>query len=173
MTATDDTNRRHWQLMEDSLRTMEQSAELLRHSSDLVSALYSYRMYLLDSDGDIAAAESFLASKDDDAADVARSVFEASNDVFSGYELWTGKQCISSATHSALARRTRHAAVQKHQQTVLDLEERLHKAFACVRRSRRLLAASKGIRDRVKASEAPVPKPAKPSTIAAPHIVPN
>jgi hypothetical protein len=156
VTSTDDDiNETYWRLMEESLRTIEESAELLRRSSDPIDATHSYRIYLLDPNGDIEAAESFSASPDEDAADVAGSVYEASNDVFSGYELWAGERCISSMQSPRRKRERKQnveAAIQRHQDTVLELEERLLRAFACAKRSRKLLQASTRLRDRRRAS---------------------
>lgn len=138
--------------MEDSLRTMEQSAELLQRSSVLIDAMHSYRIYLLDTNGLIDAAKSFSASTDDDAAEVAGSVYEASNDVFSGYEVWDREQCLFSMQSPPAKRDKRRnldAAVQRHQDTVLELEEKLQRAFACVKRSRKLLQMTTRIRDRM------------------------
>jgi hypothetical protein len=151
----EDGNQSYWRLMEESLRTIEQSADLMRQSSDLISATHSYRVYLLDTNGRIEAAETFSASTDDDAADVACSVYEASNDVFSGYELWAGEQFISTMKNPQIKREKKRnfdAAVQRHQDTVLELEEKLQTAFACVKRSRKLLHASARIRTRIKTS---------------------
>jgi hypothetical protein len=151
----ENANENYWRLMEESLRTMEQSAELMQRSSDLIDAMHSYRIYLLDMNGDIDAAESFSTSTDDEAADVASLVYEASNDVFSGYEIWDGRKCIvsmQSPRANRYKRRNFDAAVERHQDTVLELEEKLEKAFACVKRSRKLLQATARIRDRMKVS---------------------
>jgi hypothetical protein len=151
----EDIKEQHWRLMEECLRTFEQSAGIMQRSSDAISASRSYRIYLLDTRGHIDAAASFSVSKDDDAAHVADSVYEASDDVFSGYELWTGGQVISSAQGTRAARANGpdlHDAIRAHQDIVVDLEERLQKGFACVKRSRKLLEAASTLRDRTNAS---------------------
>jgi hypothetical protein len=154
------SNEEHRRLMEDSLKTMEQSARIMQQSSDLISDIHSYRIYriyLIDTNGHIEAAESFSAPNDDAAADVAGSVHEASSDVFTGYELWAEGQCISSVQSGhakAAKKRNLEVAIQKHQDTVVDLEEKLQRAFACVKRSRKLLLASTEIRDQMRASSA-------------------
>ena len=53
-----------------------------------------YRFYLLDSDGRIRGAESFCASDETEAKQVAATVYEACSDVCYGYELWCGPERI-------------------------------------------------------------------------------
>jgi hypothetical protein len=161
-TTDEDANELYWRHIEKSLKTIEQSAEVMRRSAAIIE--HSYRIYLLDTKGHIEAAESFPATTDEDAAAVASSVYRASNDVFSGYELWIGNQRISS-TQSAHAKRERKqnldVAIQRHQDAILELEERLQNAFSCVKRSRKLIHTLAGIRARERdrhAQASPAPR---------------
>ena len=141
--------------MEESLATMERSAEIMRRSSDRINSMQSYRVYLLDSHGRIEAAESFSASGNVDATEVAASIYDACSDVFGGFEIWHGGERISQAGTGA-TRQSKPAfdeAIQRHQDTVLDIEEKLFRAFACVNRSRKLLETSAKLRDRMNTSE--------------------
>jgi hypothetical protein len=99
----------------------------------------NYRFYLLDENEHIRAGESFTASDDAQATEVAAAVHSACSDVFDGYELWRGNARV------AKTRRTRHVSssaqeiVEARQENVLDLMDRLQRTFTCVRESRRLL----------------------------------
>jgi hypothetical protein len=143
----------HWRTIDTSLKIMEQSAEAMRRTSDTVSAVHGYRVYLLDRDGRVEAAESFAASTADDATAIANAVYLSSSDVFSGHEVWAGKQRISSAEGSVSAdpekRRALERAIQRHQDIIIDLEERLQIAFGCVNRSRNLRDTVALTRDRM------------------------
>jgi hypothetical protein len=125
---------------------MERSATLMRLAHDCINELHIYRVYLLGLDGWIAAAESFSAEADGQALAIARSVMESTDDVFAGYELWSGARRIQprrqGASEAAGRDRRFNDAVQAHQDTIADLEERLERAFACVRRSRKLVEAA-------------------------------
>jgi hypothetical protein len=140
----------HWRLLQESLNAMELSATLMRGAYDAINNSHVYRLYLLGIDGQIGAAESFSAEADAQAWAIARSIQEASNDVFTGYELWTGTkrivaQPIDAAAGAETDRRV-HGMIQAHQDTIADLEEKLDRAFACVRRSRKLVEAATKLR---------------------------
>ena len=93
---------RYWQLMEESLEAIDRSVKLMRAMSDAVSAMRGYRIYLLDADQSILAAETFTTAKDDEAARIARLIYVASSDVFVGYELWRGEKRIFSLQKAGL-----------------------------------------------------------------------
>lgn len=108
--------------------------------------LVHYRIYLLGSTGQFAAAEHFEAADDIEAKQTAADLHGLSSDTFAGYELWRGRQLIVRSTtgHGSLPswadwqeRRRRH---------LLDLEDRLARSFECVRTSRQLMEAMDNLR---------------------------
>jgi hypothetical protein len=136
--------------MEESLEAIDRSVKLMRAMSDAVSAMRGYRIYLLDADQSILAAETFTTAKDDEAARIARLIYVASSDVFVGYELWRGEKRIFSLQKAGLEATGIHrlldARAEKDQEIAVDLEERLQAAFACAARSRKLVEAAKKLR---------------------------
>ena len=106
-----------------------------------IGTMHNYRIYLLDANAGIEAADFFSASADTDAAEIASFLHDACSDTFTSYELWRGETCIASSCHESKTdvELNLEAAIQKHQNIIVDLEERLQQAFACVNRSRKLL----------------------------------
>ncbi len=109
-----------------------------------------YRLYLLDENAHFRAGESFSATSDMEAADIAAAVHSACADVFDGYELWRGAHCVLQIRNGLVpaGNVTLSDVVAARQENVLDLEERLQRTFACVSASRTLLAATDGLRRR-------------------------
>ena len=121
-----------------------------------------YRAYLLDEAYHIRAAENFAAECEDEAIEIASILHDACSDVFPTSEVWQGDTLIarlprtsSHDGHSAgqssgarlnIARRERHA---------LELAERLHRSFACVRESRRLVRAMDDLKARLQGQPPP------------------
>ena len=103
-----------------------------------------YRFYLVDRAGRFRAAEAFSAADDTAAAEIASCVYAECSDVFAGYELWRGTDCLVVKRNSsgASAPPCLPEIVAARQQSVADLEERLQRTFACMRESRRLLEAT-------------------------------
>ncbi|MFL5279869.1 MAG: hypothetical protein ACJ8AW_02435 [Rhodopila sp.] len=98
------------------------------------------------------AAEFFSASGDRAAAQVAALVHDASSDVSTGYELWREADRIASGRHApqAAAGPKHEDVIQAHQDIIVDLEERLQRAFACVARSRKLVETAAKVRQQTK-----------------------
>jgi hypothetical protein len=110
-----------------------------------------YRFYLLDQDSHIKAAETFSAPDDAGAHEVASLVYGACNDEFGSYELWRGAQRVAGGCDgvNAAGELTLADVILARQENVLDLEDRLQRTFACVRRSRKLLETTAALRSRV------------------------
>lgn len=102
-----------------------------------------YRVYLLDQDSHIGAAETFAASCDADASAIAASVHQACADAFPRFELWRGPQRLQAKDDWTV-----EDVVARHQDSVLDLEERLMRTFDCLKRSRTLLEETTRLRSR-------------------------
>ena len=104
-----------------------------------------YRLYLLDEEDRFRAAESFTATSDAAATEMALAVYSACSDAFDGYELWRGTERIAKRRHTNGAPSS-HEVAELRQTNVLDLEERLQATFACVRNSKKLLEATDHLR---------------------------
>jgi len=141
---------RYYQRMQARLDAMEESLALLRQSAELRQELY--RIYFLDAQNGIMAAEFFSASGDRAAAQVAALVHDASSDVSTGYELWREADRIASGRHApqAAAGPKHEDVIQAHQDIIVDLEERVQRAFACVARSRKLVETAAKVRQQTK-----------------------
>ena len=129
--------------MQEILQIMEEAQERMRQVANKIDTMHGYRIYLLNENAGIEAAKSFFASEDADATEIASSLHEACSDTFKSYELWRGKKRLPSL-HQPPKLNTPlklEVAVQKHQDAIVDLEEKLQIAFACVNRSRKLLDA--------------------------------
>jgi len=109
----------------------------------------NFRIYLLDATSRIRAAESFSAHDDSEAAGIALATYDACSDVFEGYELWCGSTCIARRARKGIDRPRLNAwsMAMMRQDDVLDLEDRLHRSFACIRESTRLLTVSSQLRE--------------------------
>jgi hypothetical protein len=140
--------RMHWEQMQATLREVERNYRLLQTTAELRQKLY--RLYLLDTDSAIAAAEVFAAHDDAEAIEVAAIVHEAASDTFSGCELWHDVERVVPDRHgsSGSLKRSLEEAVQLHQDTITDLVERLQRAFACVNRSKKLVELTAKLRGR-------------------------
>jgi hypothetical protein len=137
--AASHPGRAHWEQMQAALQEAEQNYRLLQTTAELRQKLY--RLYLLDTDSTIAAAEVFAAQDDTEAIEVAATVHEATSDIFVGYELWRHVERVVPDHHGSNGglKRSFEDAVQLHQHMVTDLVERLQKTFACVNRSKKLV----------------------------------
>lgn len=113
-----------------------------------------YRYYLLDGDDHIRAAETFSALDDAVARETAKLVYNGCNDEFERYELWRGGERVTGGSNHADAAGELRLSdiVAAHQESILDLEDRLQRTFACVRRSRRLLETTAALRKRINGS---------------------
>lgn len=109
-----------------------------------------YRFYLVDGGDRFQAAEAFSAPDDAQAAAIAGFCHQACSDVFDGFELWRGTDRVakySIALAGAAAAGPAFAEVVRgHQQTILELEDRLQSTFACIRHSKKLLEVTAGLR---------------------------
>ncbi|HUB44861.1 MAG TPA: hypothetical protein VMB73_07745 [Acetobacteraceae bacterium] len=108
----------------------------------------NFRIYLLDAASRIRAAESFSAADDVEAAEVGATTFDACSDVFDGFEVWRGSTRVARGrrTGKTVARLNAWDVVMMQQENILDLEERLHRSFACIRESSRLLTVTAHLR---------------------------
>ena len=113
-----------------------------------------YRYYLLDGDDHIRAAETFSALDDAVARETAKLVYSGCNDEFEKYELWCGGERVARGCNRADAAGELRLSdiVAARQESILDLEDRLQRTFACVRRSRKLLEATTTLRNRINGS---------------------
>jgi hypothetical protein len=106
-----------------------------------------YRVYLLNSERRVRAAESFLSENDKAACEEAALLLGFCDDIFAGFELWRGPRCISVETGA------RQSSVlpswedigHARQELVIQLEIRMQRTFAAVRESQKLLAMSSEI----------------------------
>jgi hypothetical protein len=71
--------------------------------------------------------------------DIARALFGACSDVFRCFELWQGTRRLATDQRDG-GGLSLDAVVERHQGTVMDLEDNLQRGFDAVGRSRRLLA---------------------------------
>jgi hypothetical protein len=94
----------------------------------------NYRVYLYDG-LKIVAAENFAAHSDEEALEVAATLYSAAKDTFDKYEVWSGTKHLVGDTGSRRA----DALRARLQRLTVELEERLVNSFACVRRSQQLL----------------------------------
>jgi hypothetical protein len=141
-------------LWEELLSEMERGRTLMRQSTQTITDIY--RIYLLDRDGNIEAAESYSAKSQAEANEIAASLYITCSDVFSGYELWHGTRridpdrSIKSRTVDDSTNRDGPdtATLLKYQDVILDLEDKLQSAYACVGRSQKLVAAARLLRER-------------------------
>src|ERR1700743_1823650 len=85
-------------LMEDLLSALERSQNFLLYDSSVVGE--SYRLYLLNGDRAIEAAEFFVAHDLTEASEIAAFIFALCADVFSDYELWRGAEKITPIRNS-------------------------------------------------------------------------
>jgi hypothetical protein len=111
-----------------------------------------YRFYLVDKRGRIRVTEIFYAQNDNEAKDIASRVYNACDDSFRQYELWSGTEQITSVrcgaqTAQQMERRSQDITLA-HQEIVLDLEERLQRSFARMAASRKMLEATAELRRR-------------------------
>jgi hypothetical protein len=123
---------------------MERSLTLMRQAASLVSS--SYRIYLLDENASIEAAEFYTAKDDTEATEIAASLHASCSDAFRSYELWHGRERIAQCVTDRGADPD-IAALHKYQDVILGLEKRLEKSFACLKRSRKLAEAARQLRE--------------------------
>lgn len=100
-----------------------------------------FRVYLLDKQGRIEAAESFVAVDDDAAMGVATDLYGTLSDTFSGYELWQGNRRVETAGPRAAQQPDYTNWADAHRRQMLELEDCLARGFECVRTSRQLMEA--------------------------------
>jgi hypothetical protein len=128
--------------MHDSLRLTTRITFMHR----VIGGGMDYRIYLLDEAGHIQAAEAFSAKDDITATNVSQDVFEACSDVTEGYEVWRGAERIRQIIDLVRARRLRYDAKkirELREEGAIEVEERLQRTFAIIRRSERLLEVLK------------------------------
>jgi hypothetical protein len=100
-----------------------------------------YRIHLFKPRNRIAAAESFYAVDDDEAAEMAFDLYSLSSDVVTGYELWHGAVCLIQALEQPQPmHHNLEDALTRRQERMLEHEQRLQSNFACIRESRKLMA---------------------------------
>ena len=99
----------------------------------------NYRIYLLDGESHIRAAETFSAGNDVAARELAATVFNACSDAFCNFELWRGPTFVAAGRADGQQEMNIEEFVAGRQQASVDLEERLQRSFECVARSKRLL----------------------------------
>jgi hypothetical protein len=103
-----------------------------------------YRFYLVDVNDRIRAGESFSASDDREAREVAALVHDNCSDAFAGYELWRGTARIAHFRQEqpGTGEINLTDVVRRRQANILELEDRLQTTFSCMRESRKLLKAT-------------------------------
>src|SRR5689334_3085725 len=107
-----------------------------------------YRLYLLDSSGKIAAADSFAVDDDADATQLAADLYDACSDVFGGYELWQGAVRVVAALNRPPRPLDFSRLTSARQAMMLEVEERLSDTFDCIRRSKRLIETAAALLER-------------------------
>lgn len=111
----------------------------------------NYRLYLLDEEGTIDAAENFAVpdgADDAEAVAIAVNVYEAVSDVMRGYEVWQGRRRVAVFHPLPVQRPDPAQWTEARQLRVIDLEERLAASFECIRTSRQLLETVDKLMDR-------------------------
>jgi PII-like signaling protein len=106
-----------------------------------------YRLYLYDSEDHVSAAETYSATNDREALEIGHAVFEAASDHFKRHEVWCGATLLKGVLGF---RRTLALTevMNRHEENVLELEERLQRTFNSVKRSRNLLETIDRLRER-------------------------
>ena len=103
-----------------------------------------YRIYLIGTDARIQAGESFVAPSDAAAREIGAALFDACRDMFTGFEVWRGADCVTTgAAHDGITLDSITAAQQRR---LLDREDRLRQTFLCISHSRKLLDATSQLR---------------------------
>jgi hypothetical protein len=97
-----------------------------------------YRLFLYDADNHIRAAEAYHARNDRDAVEIGAAVQSASADQFERFEVWRGSEWIKDSSWRSAP--TSIELIVRHQDMVLEVEERLSCTFESIRRSRNLMA---------------------------------
>ena len=104
-----------------------------------------YRIYLMDQEFHIRAAEHFTAPSDAEAIETASALHQACSDTFAWCEVWRGSLLLTKLHADGAeygdgfdAPRVR-SLIPVRQENVIQLEERLQRSFACVRESRNLM----------------------------------
>jgi len=100
----------------------------------------NYRLYFYDFSDKIVAAESFAASDDVEALEIGVMLSRATHDVFGRHEVWCGVRHLAGKATRSDDISMLVEMPEARQARALDLEERLLSSFACIRRSRALLA---------------------------------
>ena len=103
-----------------------------------------YRIYLIGTDARIQAGESFVAPSDAAAREIGAALFDACRDMFTGFEVWRGADCVT--TGAARDGITLDSITAAQQRRLLDLEDRLRQTFLCISHSRKLLDATSQLR---------------------------
>jgi hypothetical protein len=116
-----------------------------------VESQMHYRFYLIDEDDHIKATETFSAQDDIIARETVNLVYDACNDEFDGYELGRSGERIAGCSHraDAVGKIKLSDVVSARQENILDLEGRLQRTFACVRRIRKLWETATALRGRM------------------------
>jgi hypothetical protein len=109
-----------------------------------------YRIYLIDADNHIRAAESFIAKDDLEAKEVAMALYGSCSTSFQSMELWRGANLvIRQSSSEVLATVDLQQLIDKRQEGVAQLGEMLERSFQCVRESHQLMATLDTIRGRL------------------------
>jgi hypothetical protein len=109
-----------------------------------------YRIYLIDADHHIRAAESFIAKDDLEAKEVATALYGSCSTDFQSMELWRAANLLMRESSSGvLATVDLQQLIDKRQESVAQLAEMLERSFQCVRESRQLMATLDTIRGRL------------------------
>lgn len=109
-----------------------------------------YRVYLLQATDQILAAETLSATDDHEAIAIAATVHDACSDACGGYEVWRGAERIAGTHAGRISARSTTLAdlTERHQQSVIDLEERMQRTFSILAKSRRLLQVQQAMQKR-------------------------
>ena len=108
-----------------------------------------YRIYLIGTDARIQAGESFVAPSDAAAREIGAALFDACRDMFTGFEVWRGADCVTTGAARdgiTLDGITLDSITAAQQRRLLDLEDRLRQTFVCISHSRKLLDATSQLR---------------------------
>lgn len=97
-----------------------------------------YRIYILQSDKSILAADNFVAANDSEAIEVGYVISGACADVCGGYELWSQCRLVVQAKVQPSVSWRYTAIVSQRRTQIIDLAKRLQAGFVCLARSKLL-----------------------------------
>jgi len=110
-----------------------------------------YRLYLLDRNGAIAAREEFRAADDEAAVEICGVVTDACSELYAGYEIWNLSRFVSkvrdvSLKQSALPLPALEEIRRTRQESILGVEDSIHRSRWRVVQSRRLIERTHALR---------------------------